>query len=408
MKPLHEESWNIVLGPNTKTYFVDLFPGAVGHNRNLKIKNAALPRNLNDHRSCRTTISLVKAEGPDIDTLNQPLVLCTLVPMIAKQVRLDFGLLLKSEACYILVEGPNPVNICMQAISSTNQTTDVIDHAKTQSLSSSLTSLPPGAKGPNANGSVTSSTSTRVRDPRLSQQSRLGKPEKPIGSSLVSISGRPLSSLSSTERTNVNVADGVRTPQSTHNKSQSLSSSYKSSPSGTATKGHGNLAATRALDSRPGNTKARSQPFPLKSRAVDSRSHETKTHSTVDGSGAFRASLRVHDPRVYKGEGLSRSESITAHRPMYLRLEFQLSTTYVSIVFWLSSIAYLTSSKHIRKTTFDTDIIADTKGMFLILPGFILQRVDIMAKHQGHLAGIGFPTNDSSINSSSDFYSQSL
>ncbi|KAH7874197.1 hypothetical protein F5879DRAFT_987123 [Lentinula edodes] len=381
MKPLHEEMWNIVLGPNTKTYFVDLFPAAMGHNRNLKIKNAALPKNLNDHRSCRTTISLVNAEGSDIDTLNQPLVLCTLVPMIIEQVRLDFGLLLNSEACYILVEGPNPVNICMQAISSTKQRTDVIDHARTQSLSSSQTSPPSQAKCPNANGSLTASTSTR--DPRLFQQSRLGKSETPIGSSLISISGRLPSSLSSTERTNVNVTDGARTPQSTHNKRQSLSSSYNSSPSGIATKGpnvNGNLAATRALDSRPGNMKVHSQPFPLKSPAVDSRSHETKTNSTPDGSGAFRASPRVHDPRVYQGEGLSRGESITAHRPLYLRLEFQLSTT---------------DSKHIRKTTFDTDLIADTKRMFLILPGSILQRVDIMAEHQGHLAGIGFPTNDS-------------
>ncbi|KAJ3892061.1 hypothetical protein GG344DRAFT_76312 [Lentinula edodes] len=294
MKPLHEEMWNIVLGPNTKTYFVDLFPAAVGHNRNLKIKNAALPKNLNDHRSCRTTISLVNAEGPDIDTLNQPLVLCTLVPMIIEQVRLDFGLLLNSEACYILVEGPNPVNICMQAISSTKQRTDTIDHARTQSLSSSQTSPPSEAKCPNANGSLTASTSTR--DPRLSQQSRLGKSETPIRSSLISISGRLPSSLSSTERTNVNVTDGARTPQSTHNKRQSLSSSYNSSPSGIATKGpnvNGNLAATRALDSRPGNMKAQSQPFPLKSPAVDSRSHETKTNSTLEGAHESNLMHRV-------------------------------------------------------------------------------------------------------------------
>ncbi|KAJ3859591.1 hypothetical protein EV359DRAFT_68029 [Lentinula novae-zelandiae] len=268
MKPLHEEMWNIVLDPNMKTYFVDLFPGAVGHNRNLKIKNAALPKNLNDHRSCCTTISLVNAEGSDIDTLNQPLVLCTLVPMIWISLSYYFGLLLNSEACYILVEGPNPVNICMQAISSTKQRTDVIDHARTQLLSSSLTSSPLEAKGPNAN-SETLYTSRHRSDLALSAS--LGDCR-----CLFHQLKEPMSML---------VTNGARTPQSTHNKRQSLSSSYNSSPSGIATKGP-NVNG-------PGNMKARSQPFPLKSSAVDSRSHETKTNSTLDGAHESNLMHRV-------------------------------------------------------------------------------------------------------------------
>ncbi|KAJ4489572.1 hypothetical protein C8J55DRAFT_557481 [Lentinula edodes] len=222
------------------------------------------------------------------------------------------------------------------------------DHEKTRSFPSSLTSSPPGAaNGPNANGSVTYSAATRVRDPRLSQQSRSHK-------------------------------SGI--PQSAHNKTHSLSSSFNSSPTG-MTKGP-NLntyaASTRALDSHPGNTKLHSQPFPRKSRAVDSRLHETKTNSTVNGTHELNFMHRaliefqdlepfphhrecvIHEFTKVKDRAAVnlvrqffvldsvidecrtlKQASVTAHRPLYLKLDFQLSTTDVSKFSWLSSITYL-------------------------------------------------------------------
>ncbi|KAH7872198.1 uncharacterized protein C8R40DRAFT_1173923 [Lentinula edodes] len=117
----HQRMWSIVVDPNTKITFEELFPGVVGGWHRLAIHHAALTNKLNDSSFCRTTISVVREEEPGDKTLKQPLVLCTLVPMIIEQVRLDYTLALDRKAGYILVEGPNPVNISMEAAPSANE-----------------------------------------------------------------------------------------------------------------------------------------------------------------------------------------------------------------------------------------------------------------------------------------------
>ncbi|KAH7871311.1 uncharacterized protein C8R40DRAFT_1174733 [Lentinula edodes] len=141
-KPLHQRMWSIVASPNTKIPFKDLFPGVVGSRRRLTIDHAALTNKLNESSFCRTTISVVREEDPGDKTLKQPLVLCTLVPMI-EQARLDFTLLLDSQAGYLLAEGPNSVNISMQAAPSENERVGVTgqNKAKTHSLPSTFTSV---------------------------------------------------------------------------------------------------------------------------------------------------------------------------------------------------------------------------------------------------------------------------
>ncbi|KAJ4489568.1 hypothetical protein C8J55DRAFT_486782 [Lentinula edodes] len=63
--------------------------------------------------------------------------------MVIEQARLDFTLLLDSQAGYLLAEGPNSVNISMQAAPSENERVGVTGHdkAKTHSLPSTFTSV---------------------------------------------------------------------------------------------------------------------------------------------------------------------------------------------------------------------------------------------------------------------------
>ncbi|KAH7872200.1 uncharacterized protein C8R40DRAFT_1071973 [Lentinula edodes] len=189
---------SIVVDPNTKITFEELFPGVVGGWHRLAIHHAALTNKLNDSSFCRTTISVVREEEPGDKTLKQPLVLCTLVPMIIEQVRLDYTLALDRKAGYILVEGPNPVNISMEAAPSANERVNgtgknkallppflmtIIslcagsgpNNAKTQPIPSLSTSLSlEKANFPGVDKSQCFSASTQIRDPRLSQRSNSG------------------------------------------------------------------------------------------------------------------------------------------------------------------------------------------------------------------------------------------
>ncbi|KAJ4492185.1 hypothetical protein C8J55DRAFT_556627 [Lentinula edodes] len=184
--------WSIVVDPNTKITFEELFPGVVGGWHRLAIHHAALTNKLNDSSFCRTTISVVREEEPGDKTLKQPTVLCTLVPMIIEQVRLDYTLALDRKAGYILVEGPNPVNISMEAAPSVNERVNGTgpNNAKTHPLTSLSTSLSlEKANFPGVDKSQCFSTSTQIRDPRLSQQSNSGG-----SGSLVDTLNRPESS----------------------------------------------------------------------------------------------------------------------------------------------------------------------------------------------------------------------
>ncbi|KAJ4493277.1 hypothetical protein C8R41DRAFT_866945 [Lentinula lateritia] len=195
IKTSHQRMWfnrSIVVDPNTKITFEELFPGVVGGWHRLAIRHAALTNKLNDSSFCRTTISVVREEEPGDKTLKQPTVLCTLVPMIIEQVRLDYTLALDRKAGYILVEGPNPVNISMEAAPSVNERVNGTgpNNAKTHPLTPLSTSLSlEKANFPGVDKSQCFYASTQIRDPRLSQRSNSGG-----SGSLVDTSNRPESS----------------------------------------------------------------------------------------------------------------------------------------------------------------------------------------------------------------------
>ncbi|KAJ3892056.1 hypothetical protein GG344DRAFT_64909 [Lentinula edodes] len=81
--------------------------------------------------------------------------------MVIEQARLDYTLLLDSQAGYLLAEGPNPVNISMEAAPSEN--------AKTYPLPSTCTSLSQEtAKGPSVDGEKLNASLHRTKCVHLS------------------------------------------------------------------------------------------------------------------------------------------------------------------------------------------------------------------------------------------------
>ncbi|KAJ3970623.1 hypothetical protein EV361DRAFT_869129 [Lentinula raphanica] len=103
---MQREIWNAVIDPNTKITLNELLSGTKKEWQRLEIVCAALPHRLNDEGLNQTTLSIMGKLGGTV--FREPLVVCTLVPKLAN---LKFTLLSEDKEAYIMVEGPNRVNI---------------------------------------------------------------------------------------------------------------------------------------------------------------------------------------------------------------------------------------------------------------------------------------------------------
>ncbi|KIK50925.1 hypothetical protein GYMLUDRAFT_65102 [Collybiopsis luxurians FD-317 M1] len=102
-----KQLWNIIIKPNMRMDIAELIPGTEQNQTQIEVKQAALPHALNATGLCRTTISVICKPN-----FQSPLTLCTLVPIMVECKRLDFRMNLDGKTkWYILVEGPNSVNL---------------------------------------------------------------------------------------------------------------------------------------------------------------------------------------------------------------------------------------------------------------------------------------------------------